>query len=460
MKLKCVFILFFNCIFVVELQKIVKMIVNFSIQNFGSIKEKQTLSFEADKSNQLEDYYVIPTNGLRLLKLGLIYGANASGKTTILKALKIFRDLVLEPEEKKIDFLNFFPFLLDKTSIDLNTIFSIEFIQNKTRYDYVVEYNEKAIIKETLHHYNPKKANVFKRITDLEKQFTQISFGGKIKKDKTFEKTLESNTLWNNTVLGGFLKTNMDSKELKDATDWFTYYLQPLIYPGTELDDFVTTCINNSQIIKKDVINILKKADFNISNILIEKVEVDIPDGYLEHLEKSPRVSSDQLNKIKNKGKITTGLNLEFEHSVNDKKYNLPFGLESEGTKRYYGFAGILSLLIKNSVAFSIDELEASLHPDLFVHFLLSFLVNSKKSQIIATTHNREILNNKDIFRNDVIWFTDKNDDCATELYSLTDFDSSVIRDTSNIYNAYKIGKLGGVPNLGDYYIEISDEKK
>ena len=74
------------------------MIVNFSIQNFGSIKEKQTLSFEADKSNQLEDYYVIETNGLRLLKLGLIYGANASGKTTILNALDFLRDIVLEPE--------------------------------------------------------------------------------------------------------------------------------------------------------------------------------------------------------------------------------------------------------------------------------------------------------------------------------------------------------------------------
>jgi len=79
---------------------------------------------------------------------------------------------------------------------------------------------------------------------------------------------------------------------------------------------------------------------------------------------------------------------------------------------------------------------------------------------MIATTHNREILNNKDIFRNDAIWFTDKSKDSATELYSLADFDSSVIRDTSNVYNAYKIGKLGAVPNLGDYYIDVDDEKK
>jgi AAA15 family ATPase/GTPase len=134
--------------------------------------------------------------------------------------------------------------------------------------------------------------------------------------------------------------------------------------------------------------------------------------------------------------------------------------MESQGTRRFYGFAGLLSLLVKNSVAFPIDELEASLHPELFIHFLVSFLLNAKNSQIIATTHNREILTNKDIFRNDAIWFTDKSETSATELYSLSDFDSSVVRDTSNIFNAYKMGKLGGTPNLGDHYIDISNEKE
>ena len=438
------------------------MIVNFSIQNFGSIKDKQILSFEADKSDHLENYYIIPINGLRLLKLGLIYGANASGKTTILKALQFLRNIVLEPETKKTEEFDFKPFLFDSVSQKQNSILSIDFIQNEKRYYYEVEFNKDAIVNETLNHYNPTKSNVFKRTTDLDKQFTQITFGSILKKekkiDKTFEKTLESNTLWNNTVLGGFLKTNMELKELKDATDWFSIYLRPLILTKTELDSYVTSQIDKSEIKKADVVSILKKADFNISDILIQEKEEDIPDGLLEFLEKQVKDSSKVINDLKNKGKITS-VNLEFEHTVNNKKYSLPFDLESQGTKRYYGFAGILSLLLKGSIAIPIDELEASLHPDLYIHFLLSFLVNSKNSQIIATTHNREILNNKDIYRNDAIWFTDKTDISATELYSLSDFDSSVIRDTSNVYNAYKIGKLGGVPNLGDYFIDISDEK-
>jgi AAA15 family ATPase/GTPase len=435
------------------------MIVNFSVQNFGSIKDKQTLSFEADKSTHLEDHYIISaTGGLRLLKLALIYGANASGKTTILKAMEFLRDLVLEPAEKKTDSLEFNPFLFDSETPKQNSIISIDFIQNEVRYFYEVELNKNAISREELNFFNPNKANVFKRTTDIDKQFTEITFGSKIKKDKTFEKTLESNTLWNNTVLGGFLKTNIELKELKETTDWFKNYLKPLIFTRTELEGYVTSRIDKTEIKKDLVVSILKKADFNISDILIQEEEKDLPDGFLEFIEKQLKTPDEKIKELKNKGKITS-VNLEFEHTVNNKKYSLPFEFESQGTRRYYGFAGLLSLLIKDSVAFPIDELEASLHPELYIHFLLSFLINSKKSQIIATTHNREILTNKDIFRNDAIWFTDKSETCATELYSLSDFDSSVVRDTSNIFNAYKTGKLGGTPNLGDYYINIDDEE-
>jgi AAA15 family ATPase/GTPase len=383
------------------------------------------LSFEADKSTHLEDYYIIPSiGGLRLLKLGLIFGANASGKTTVLKALDFLRDLVLKPKEQKTTPLEISPFLFDTDTRNQNTVLSIEFIQNGIRYYYEVELNKHAIAKEELYFFNPNKANVFKRTTDFGKQLSQITFGSKIKNDKIFEKILEANTLWNNTVLGGFLKTNIESKELKEVTAWFSDYLRPLISSETNLIKYTTSRIDKSILQKEAVIDILNAADFNISDLLIKKEEES----------------------------------LSVEHSVNNEKYFLSFADESQGTQRYYGFAGVLCLLIKDSVAFPVDELEASLHPDLFIHFLLSFLVNSKKSQIIATTHNREILNNKDIFRNDAIWITDKADSCATELYSLSDFDSSVIRDTSNIYNAYKTGKLGGIPNLGDYYIDARHE--
>jgi AAA15 family ATPase/GTPase len=430
------------------------MIINFSVQNFGSIKDKQKLTFEADKSEHLESSYVINTNGLRLLKIILIYGANASGKTTILKALEFLRDIVLEPETKKTDELDFQPFLFDSETPEQNSIMSIEFLANDTKYYYEVEFFKKAIVNEVLNYYNPNKANVFKRNTDINNQFAEIKFGSKIKIDKTIKKNLEANTLWNNTVLGGFLKTNVDIKELKVVVEWFKNYLRPLIYTRTQLEGFVTSKIEKSELSKLDVINVLKKADFHITDIVIQEEEKEIPDGLIHFLKGQLKDSPDEIKKLEEKGKVTS-VNIEFEHTVNQTKYTLPIEMESQGTRRFYGFAGLLALLIKNSTAFPIDELESSLHPDLYMHFILSFLLNTDKSQLIATTHNREILDNKDVFRNDAIWFTDKNENSSTELYSLADFDSSIVRNTTNILNAYKSGKLKATPNLGDNFIDL-----
>ncbi|WP_427874752.1 AAA family ATPase [Flavobacterium sp. MMS24-S5] len=436
------------------------MIVNFTIQNFGSIKDKQELSFEATNSTDLENHYVFePIKGIRLLKLILIYGANASGKTTVLKALEFLKDIVLNPHDKKTEKFDLHPFLFDELTPQENTILSLEFIHNKIKYGYEVELNRNAIIREELNFYNPNKANVFKRTTDINKQLTNIKFGSKISRSKSFEKSLEGNTLWNNTVLGGFLKTNIELQELKEVTDWFYESLKPLVYTKTDLESFVTNEINDGNIIKENVINILQKADFNISDIVFNEEEKEIPKSFIEFLERNDKNSKDRVAELKANSKFTT-INLEFEHTVNNSKYKLPFEKQSQGTQRYYGFAGLLDLLLHNSMIIPIDELEASLHPDLYIHFLLTYLINSKESQIIATTHNREILINKDIFRNDSIWFTNKDDQNSTELYSLSDFDSKTVRDTSNIFNAYKIGKLGGIPQLGDYFLDINNDEE
>ena len=402
------------------------MIVNFSIQNFGSIKDKQTLSFEADTSEHLEDAYVVHTAGKRLLKLALIYGANASGKTTVLKALDFLKDLVVNPKEKKTDILDFSPYLFDANTPEQPTELTIEFVYEGGCYHYEVAFMRQAVILEALYRDAPEKTLVYKRTTDIEEQLTKISFGDKITLEKSAQQVLELNTLWNNTVLGGFLKTNINFEELRRVTDWFWNGLKPMVAPRTLLGRYVTDKIDEKEIAKEEVLEILKKADFNISDIIIER--------------------------RKDSTKGIDRINLFSEHMVNNISYKLPMEKESEGTKRFYCFAGLLALLIKSSTIFPIDELESSLHPDLYTHFLLSFLQNAKQSQVIATTHNRELLGDRDIFRDDVIWFTDKGKDCATELYSLADFDTATIK---NILNAYKIGKFSGVPHLSDTFIDV-----
>lgn len=432
------------------------MIINFSVENFGSIKEKQTLSFLANKSDHLEDYYIIePIKGLRLNKLALIYGANASGKTTVLKALDFIRKICTEPFDKKTEKFDFEPFLFDENTPKQNTKFELEFVQNGIRYFYEVELNKNCIVKEKLYNFNPNKALVFERNTDEQKELTSIKFGSKIPKRKTLEDNLEIFTLWNNTVLGGFLKANIESELLKNFLDLLKIDLYPTLSNNFNARLFITSIIANDIINKNYIAKFLKIADFNISTLIIKREKEFIPKSIIDESEFFIRTENGiavEMNAIENN-------NVYFNHTVNGKNFTLPIDLESDGTQKYFELSGILGMLILGICIIPIDELESSLHPDLFNHFLLTYLVNGKKeSQLIATTHNREILNNRDLFRDDAIWFTDKNEDSATELYSLADFDSSVVRDTTNVLNAYKSGKLGGVPNLGDYYINLDEE--
>ena len=422
------------------------MIVNFSIQNFGSIKDKQTLSFEADASEHLEDTYVVHTAGKRLLKLALIYGANASGKTTVLKALDFLRDLVVNPKEKKTDILYFDPFLFDVQTPLQPTELSIEFVHEEVCHQYEIAFTRQAIISEALYIDTFERVLVYSRITDIEEQLTKISFGDKITIDKNAQQVLELNTLWNNTELGGFLKTNINLEEFRRVADWFENYLKPIIAPQTQLGRYVTDKIDEKEIAKEEVLEILKKADFNISDIIIEQKEEPISEEHISLLKERIGEMANHINRIKH-------IKIYSEHIVNNISYVLPMEKESEGTKRFYGFAGLLALLIKTPTIFPIDELESSLHPDLYTHFLLLFLQNTQQSQLIATTHNRELLGDTDIFRNDVIWFTNKGKDCTTELYSLADLDTSAIK---NFLNAYKIGKFSAVPRLSDTFIDIT----
>lgn len=432
------------------------MLANFSVQNFRSIKNKITLSFEASKSDDLEDYYIIkPKEGVRLLKLGLIYGANASGKTNLLKALDFLRDLVLQPIDKKTEPIGFDPFLFDDKTPTQNSIMEIEFYQKSIKYLYEIEFNNDFIVKEELRFFNPNKAIVFTRTTNKENQLSKIEFGSKIEINKSHKSTLEANTLWNNTVLGGFLKTNIESSELQIVIDWFQNIMKPIVEPKTDLTTFVSDKLEDNEINKDTILEVLKKADFNISDIIVDTNERELTPEQIDKISKSISISDNLLSQLKEHKKLMTKT-LYFEHLVSDsKKYPLLFVDESAGTQRYYQFGGLLDLLIRKSSFFLIDEFESSLHPDLLKHFLLSFLTNSKNSQLIATTHLRELLMEKDIFRNDAIWFTEKKEDGSTDLFSLDDFDSSVVRNTSSVYNAYKVGKLGAIPNLSDYYLDV-----
>jgi AAA15 family ATPase/GTPase len=204
----------------------IKMIIEFSVTNFGSIREKQTLSFEATKDATLADYYIVePIPKLRLLKLAMIFGPNASGKSTVLKALEFLRDLVIKPAQNNSNRISFEPFLLDSDSEDKNSTMELSFVQEGVKYRYLLEFNGQHIYSEILYHSpNGREGKFFERKTNIENQTVDIKYSGK-EGDSNNRLKLEGLTLWNNTVLGSFSKGNINFKELKTVYNWFDSYL-------------------------------------------------------------------------------------------------------------------------------------------------------------------------------------------------------------------------------------------
>ena len=342
---------------------------------------------------------------------------------------------MLRPLSDKSQPIAYKPFLFDVNSAQQSSIFELELIYAGVKYRYEVELDRQAVLEEKLYFFNPNRALVYKRTTDKEKQLSFIQFGSKIEIDKNHKIGLEANTLWNNTVLGGYLKTNFDAVELQAVTSWFRHCLRGMSYGTNTLTFNLISDIISDSVRKDKLIKALQKADFNINDIILEdsKDESKVPRLFFQH----------QITK----GDTTSSFLLELQE-------------QSKGTIQYFFLAALSLAMELIDIVLPIDELEASLHPDLLEHFLLTFLANVRQSQLIATTHQRELLLQKDMLRHDAIWFTEKKPNGSTDLFSLADFDSVIVRKSNSIYNTYKIGKLGAKPNLGDYYLATENGEK
>ncbi|BBB32549.1 conserved hypothetical protein [Thermotomaculum hydrothermale] len=437
------------------------MILNFYVSNFRSIYEEINLSFEPvfrrNESESEYKYFINKIGNENILKLAIIYGANASGKTNILKAIDFFRNFVLFPPKDKneeigdsFSFRNFYkPFLL--RGDEENSSLTLEFFAKGIRYLYSVIFNKKQVVEEYLYFYSPKKSLVFKRFT-IDGN-VEIYIGNKFKRKikKIQKEQLLLNTFPNQLFLSSFLKVNLPIEEIENVLFWFKSILKPIITPSTRLTGWVFEKLSKNELDKKIALEVLKSADFTIEDFNFNEIELEGKDlslaKFLEEL-LSDMKNSEKSEDVKEKIK---GLELFVKHNINGKEMILDFEEdESRGTHRFFELSHIISLLMKKPCVIPIDEIEASLHPDLLRYFLELFLLYSHpESQLILTTHSRELLKEMDILRHDILWFTEKKEDGSTDLFALTDFSSNVIRDTSSIYNKYKLGKLGAVPNLG-----------
>jgi AAA15 family ATPase/GTPase len=449
------------------------MIHYIKITNFGPIRDEVELSFEAALSEEISDdiYVSVMPDGVKLLKLAYIYGANASGKTTVLDVFEFVRKLLLRPLLDKSELLDFEPFLFCKDPLKAESTIELAFYANQLRHIYTVSFNREAVITERLVYFqSAKPAELFSRETDLDKRLAKIQFGSKVRVPAREKDRLESNTLHNNTVFGAFAKTNVDIQELNVLNLWFSMFLLGMISSSTDITDTTAELISSNEKINTWINKFMNKADRQISGVHAEKekslgmmVKEDNTiylNNFLQGSFKiithiNPQTHLDIKPKFYGGGSgFELKRKVEFTHQTDEGSFTLPLKAESKGTQRYFSLGGPLYTLVHTNSFLLIDELENSLHPDLMKHFLQTFLANAGQSQLLITTHNVDLMEEIDFIRKDALWFSEKKEDGSVDLYSAADFDSSVLRKGASLVNAYRAGRLGAKPNLGSPFIE------
>ncbi len=431
------------------------MIAEFNIENFFSIRSAQKISFEPTTDAFMSDEYSCEVKeGIRLLKVGIIYGANASGKSNILNAIDFFRMLVLRVPKDRNEKTGVVPFMLDDTSRNEKTKMSMVFYINQSRYILSFELDAKCIYSESLIVYDSiRPTKLYSRSYDAATDSTTIEFGANLKLTKKSQDAISGNTMNNCSVLAAFGKSNVERTKLNDVYDYFAKQVKETLAPGMLLSGYVKSQLDKDETgdLKKFILSFLKASDFNIEDVALrEEEELITPE--LEQLIQNAPIGNDAKAEMLKRGKITN-TELTFKHKAGEGLYDLSEEYESNGTMRFMGLAVILNFLLKTNRFVPIDEVETSIHYELLAYFLKVFLANSNgTSQMLLTTHDINLLN-EDFIRRDTIWFTDKDEFGETKIVRLS---SLGLHKNLSPYNAYKQGKLVKLPFLGSQYIDLN----
>jgi hypothetical protein len=400
------------------------MILEFSVKNFLSFKEKVTFSMIANSNKELNDNYV-EIGGNKVLKSAAIYGANASGKTNLFKILTLVVLMLRSSNSVDINAkLPLIPFKLDKGSVNKPSEFEIKFILDETRYVYGFIADKDKIYDEYLYYYpNGRETKIFDRTNINEYSYTQ--------KDEKILREIEAKNAQNKFFLA--TATNWNFDKTKAAYNFLTNgigtcnnleILKNMAYKMYE---------TNPDYLKDFAIDFLQKADFNIEDYQIS--QIDVPGEFLTAI---PEFITKTLP---DKPKAYQVL---FKHKNSDNY--LSIDEESLGTQMIFAFIPFLADSLKNKKVLIIDELDKSLHPFLVQYIVEIFNdaeINKNGSQLIFNTHDTNLLD-LNILRRDQIWFTEKNSETGeSDLYSLSDFS---VRKQENVEKGYMLGRYGAVP--------------
>ena len=416
------------------------MLLQFSVENFRSLKNRVVLSLEASSAKEHPEN-IAEIEKDTVLKSAAVFGANAAGKSNIFKALTAGIMTVRMSNTRQVGEPLFYicPFAFDQTSINKPTFFEFVFIYNGLKYVYGFSATKQKIITEYLYVYKTSKpTTIFERDENAPEKyrFTINSLKSKLRaiaerntENKLF---LATSAMWN-------------CEETKAPLMWFLEGI------NTFDQNFEQLLVSAGQMIESDadgslkrfMNNILHEADINISNYEFESRESS---SLLINLPGQPQGPAE----FKKKEFAILAVHDILDENGESVQYKLDLHEESRGTQGLFFFSPFIKRALLTGETLCIDEFDTGLHP-MLVSYLFSLFnnpeVNKTNAQLIISTHTVALLDLQKM-RRDQIYFVDKDQlTGVSELYSLDEFSPRV---TEDICKSYMLGRYGSVPYLGD----------
>lgn len=415
------------------------MLVQFTVENFLSIRDKVYLSLEPSKDSEHPEN-LITKGDYKAVNSVAIYGANASGKSSLFKAITVALIMIRNSNNVQItDKLPMTPFKFDFESRNKPTPFEFTFIAKDGRkYIYGFSATTEKIVEEYLYCYNTSKPTLLFDLNENEKPKFNRAY--KVKLEAAYQMNtanklfLATATTWNVEC------TKSPFEWLAESIDTFTDVME---LGGVAFEKYR---IDENRKYIEFTKNLLKQADINISSIEVDAKEVvGGPALPFQIVVQGKIIPPNEGNHYD--VEITTG------HTVVDEngektEFSLTLQEESIGTQLLFFYGPLLKDAFEKGKTIVLDEIDKSMHPSL-VKFIMNLFrdpdVNKNGAQLIVTTHETGILS-LDMFRRDQIYFTEKDSKSGvTDLYSLDEFS---VRKTENIEKGYLMGRYGAIPFL------------
>lgn len=418
------------------------MLLQFSVENFLSFRDKVVFDLTPSK-DKLHPNNVIQFGNFSASNTISITGANASGKSNLLKAVLVAFNMVRNSNMlQPIDKLPYMPFKFDKESGNMPTSFEFVFVgEDSNKYIYGFSYLSDKIVDEYLYVYSSRRPTmIFDRTNTTEYEFTTTQkkvlnpLTAITSDNKLF---LCTSSAWNNPVSGEVIKWILEKINIISDLNALN---------NVALEIYKIDSENNSNENLNFASKLLQSADINISHIDVEFRETPT--------EMMPKIMFNDVA-------IQPAKSFQFEavttHTVinenAEEQYQMNLGEESSGTQQLFFLAPLIKKILDRGEVLFVDEIEKGLHP-FIVNALIDVFrdegLNPKRAQLIFTTHNTSLLD-LDRFRRDQVYFAEKDSDTAVStLYSLSEFS---VRNTEDIQKGYLLGRYGAIPNIkGDLF--------